>query len=645
MFSVTGWGTCGGGHGGHQPHHMPPAADDDDWELDRKIASLATSVVAAGRAADARAASLQKTELDRVQADGLPHSPPRPQRTLSATPLGYSMDDDDDHWDVPVPKPSSDDAEPAVPVAIVTAVVHDDSGDGFEAFENSLRLASEHRQTSDNFSDLGADDGEASQDETDEEGQADNGAGDDDEHDSPTRLRFQSRQAPAAGNEDEWATAHEGGIELCGADLRSYHSDKVLRATVAQAVSEAERRAKQRQLKAVERAVDAAAEQLKQELEAQAVELEGEHERRLLDVLHRAIAAVAPAAASLATSPSAASAGKPHANAAGCSADSVVSRGEATEAMGDGRQRRGKHKGSRRERARREADRPSRPRRRAGGGRTVDAEADVEEAGGEGGASGEEDEEGGEVPVGFKSVAKGKQKRRKPRGKGDDDANDDANDDTNDDTNDDDDDGGDDDNEAAEEEAVLESEQLQESEEGEEAEEGDELAATSRRREHREQRHAAAAQMAAAPPHKHSHLPSHLPPRGDDGEVVITSWGAESGAAEGVAIGEGGGFECALERVSQLTAEWATERLALQRAVAAAQERFEEAEARAANAEQQSYEMEMEAREWWRWSLAAEGTAAGGGGGGWPEPDDDDISEERLVRKECTTKRSRKRWA
>ena len=36
---------------------------------------------------------------------------------------------------------------------------------------------------------------------------------------------------------------HEGG-------LRSYHSDKVLRASVAHAVAEAERRAKQRQLKA-----------------------------------------------------------------------------------------------------------------------------------------------------------------------------------------------------------------------------------------------------------------------------------------------------------------------------------------------------------------------------------------------------------
>lgn len=57
--------------------------------------------------------------------------------------------------------------------------------------------------------------------------------------------------------------------------------------------------------------------------------------------------------------------------------------------------------------------------------------------------------------------------------------------------------------------------------------------------------------------------------------------------------------------------------------------RYEAAEARAAEAEKLAYEVEMEAREWWRWSLAAEGGGGPGGGGSpWGEAEDEDDCEE-----------------
>ena len=131
---------------------------------------------------------------------------------------------------------------------------------------------------------------------------------------APTPAKTSSSVGDLA--KEEWAMVHAGGIEVegemfgiytgegegdgeggstkvegatskanlnkMGSKMGSY-TEEEMRKAVAEAVSAVEKRARKQQELAVTRAIEAAADQLRQELEAQAVELEAEYEARLAE--------------------------------------------------------------------------------------------------------------------------------------------------------------------------------------------------------------------------------------------------------------------------------------------------------------------------------------------------------------------------
>ena len=145
---------------------------DDDWELSTvaKVAELSGRVESAGRAADALAASRDTKEMESPTSKSPAPTLSLTRRALPAGSSAAMLDDDDDHWEVPVPSAESAELEPAPELPLPVALRSrsggvEDGGDGLEALETSLRPDLARGDV--DFDDLRSDDGDDDDDDDD----------------------------------------------------------------------------------------------------------------------------------------------------------------------------------------------------------------------------------------------------------------------------------------------------------------------------------------------------------------------------------------------------------------------------------------------------------------------------------------------
>ena len=297
------------------PSAPPPPADDDHWEIASRGAEKA-----------AQALVTKASTLRAIDAEDYPRVP------TQSPPAGQALED----WDLPGysptaggelsppggdPKAAAKGQEASTVLSLAQLSSKVANGDGMEAVERVAQGSFQRTPAADDdgFSEYMSD-GVADDDHDDheegkgqqrnkqgggervgvgacgpgkskEEGAAGGGLprlGEDADSLVSMASDFQLPPRGDTSRRQPWATALSGGVEISGCTERFYTQHQVDE-LVAAAVAEAEKRAKTQHDLAVERAVDAAMEQLSHELEKQAEELEAEHDRRLLEIVHEGL--------------------------------------------------------------------------------------------------------------------------------------------------------------------------------------------------------------------------------------------------------------------------------------------------------------------------------------------------------------------